>query len=731
MQLKLSERELGRLADRISEDFDGAVADHNRRMERFRRYYQRWRARIDPPAQGEEDRSNFSVPLLQWQVYAKWASDLAALFGDDAEVIARPVGPSDNKTAKKVGMYMTWRVFQSMSLIPKFSPFEFRKTLFGRAHAYCPWVRDTYKVKEKGKVREEVWYEGPGFEACWPDDIIVPAEDADSIQDFSFVIRKYRVTPQQLLDGEREGRYFGIKDSIDQIVSTAQDKRQRDWKGSDPIKSEKDLAEGVTQEGSQATRDSIIVHEWYGRWRLPKGKADARLENMSRRNLDESEIVVRYLPDLKQVVAVQDLMDLYPHMRNRRPFLESNLVKDGSYWSPGFGEMLESIEDEASVNHNLFTEAGQLSVGPVIFYRPGSGFDPEKFRYEPGMAYPCDDPAAIKVVEMNADLQYPVIKEQSIYAMGERLTGQSDQTLGRAIDRPNAPRTARGQIALIEQGNVRASLDTMSLREDMRAMMLHFWLLDSYFSPESVFFRVTEDDAEGIFDVKDGFGEMTPKERGGRYDFDIQLATSVHSREAEKDRVLTLYQLDLTNPLIVTNPKALYVTTAKLHKAMGDEDFASVIPEPPDLDRPKTPKEEWNLCLQGEDFDPNPMDNDEFHLIDHYRRLEKALDDPESDMDAIKRMQHHVLAQQMQKRQKMLMQAMVAQLAEQVSQNPQASAMVSQLAGNPALSPMQEEQEGGGQPGQPGQPQQPGAPGGGMPQPMPSPMTQEPGGAIG
>jgi hypothetical protein len=671
LQLQLRESEMNRLAMRVQEDFNGALLDHKRRMERFRRYYQKFRNRVDPPPLGEENESNFSVPMLQWNVYAKWAQSVGAMFGDDAEIVATAVGPSDQKIVRKVGRYMTWRVFESMNALVPFSLYQFRNILFGRAIAYRPWVRDIYKVRDRpgGATREEVWYDGPGFFPQWPDDILVPAEDVDSIQDFSFVIRKYRVTPQQLLDGEREGRYFGIKENLQSIVSYAMQRRERDYR-SDDIKLEKDESEGITYEGSRAVRDSLIVHEWHGHWRLPKGKRDARVDNLDWRAQDQSDLVVRFLPDMVKVIGVQDLMDLYPRMKARRPFCETSLVKDGSYWSPGFGELLESIEDEASANHNLFTTAGELSVGPVLFFKPGSGYDADRFKYEPGMAYPSEDPAGINALQMKADLQFCLLKDQALGAMAEKVTGNSELNMGRVSDRPNQPRTASGQMALIAQGNVRASLDTTFMREDLRLNVGELWQLDSEFSPESVFFRVTEEDANGLFDTGKGGAHMTAKERGGRYDFDIKFATTVWSREAAKERQLQLFQLDMMNPLIAQNPVAVWNETDKLHRAFGDDNFAETVPKPPNADVSKNPKEEWAEMQQGEDVEPNPMDNDDLHIVDHARRLEQAQEDkPEDrDKDAEMRMKRHILQHQQQKHKKMLMQAMAQKMVETMQQ---------------------------------------------------------------
>jgi len=84
--------------------------------------------------------------------------------------------------------------------------------------------------KKDYQPEEVVDYEGPGFDPQWPDDIIVPVEEVDSIHDFSFVIRRYRVRPDDLLQGEEEGRYQGITENWEQILNLAQKGMQRAWK---------------------------------------------------------------------------------------------------------------------------------------------------------------------------------------------------------------------------------------------------------------------------------------------------------------------------------------------------------------------------------------------------------------------------------------------------------------------------------------------------------------------
>lgn len=683
-QIKLPPAEASRLALRVAEDYRTDIIDHTSRMEKCRRYYQAFRRRVDPPAPGDEQKSNFRVPLTQWQVFIEWAEQMSALFGDDAQIVGKPVGPDDQTQSAKVSTYMTWRMFTSMKITSNLAMFIFRKILFGKSFAYRPWVVKKFDALEGGQVKDQVYYEGPDFVPLWPDDLICPSEDVQTIQEFSHVIRRYRATPDQLLRGDGT-LYQGIRQNFDKIVGAGQ-RQQREVIGEE-VKTENDLDDGVLYTHAQSAGDSLVVHEWHGRWRpLLKGKKDGDLYDFKARSMYEQDLVVRTLPELgDMLIGCQDLLALYPKMQNRRPFSEASSYKIGTYWPPGLGEMLDDIEEEVSSNHNLFTDAQQLSVWPLIFYSPSSGWDPKATKYGPGMAIPTEQPDKVHVVNVRPDLQGCVLKEQGTLAYAERVTGNSDSSLGRSSDRPNAPRTATGQLALIQQGNIRADLDMRFLREDVAAIARDIWELDQQFCDEKVFFRVTGEDADGLFDTIRGGAYMTPDEFGSQYDFDIEFATNVWSRETEKQKALELYQLDLGNPLIVQNPTALWLITNRMHKAMGDADFASIVPQPPEADMPKNPTKEWSMMLQGQELHPNVQDNDDFHLQDHQRRLidyvQSKGKSANYDEGAVKMMIDHIQEHKHQRASKMMQQMMMQQLIRSVT--PQ-------------------QQQGGGFSGQPG-----------------------------
>jgi hypothetical protein len=287
---------------------------------------------------------------------------------------------------------------------------------------------------------------------------------------------------------------------------------------------------------------------------------------------------------------------------------------------------------------------------------------------EPGKAYPTEDPNSVKVITIAPNLQYAIQRQQDILGIAERVTGITDQSMGRAVDRPNAPRTATGQLALIEEGNIRAYLDSTVLREDMEQIVTDFWDLDCDLVPRTepgLFFRVTEEQANGLFDTKQGGSFMTAKEFGGTYDFKLKFATSIYARAAKKQELLQFYGLMMQNPLVMQNPKALWAITNKLAIESGILDFATLVPAPPDMDQPKTPDAEWNLMLEGDNqVHPNPADHDDLHLMQHREQYSDAVKDPDPDKKAIYFLEKHIGETIRQKHEKVLMQALTSQIIQ-------------------------------------------------------------------
>ncbi len=672
-QLTVSERELGRLSDRIYQDFLAARSDHDSRIERFRRYYRMWRGL--PTTKGTRQEGNdLQIPMLKWTLFGGWAKFMSGLLGDDAEIIGKSAAPSSQSDAKKAGLYMSWRFFEYMEAVRALAPFTFRALLFGRSFAEIIYEQEYFWQRDSntGEDTEQLCYDGPRMRALWASQIIVPAQDnVDTVDDFEWVIRRDRITPQQLLDGERRGKFQGITENWDKIAGAASQRQERDYWWDDE-KIDADEAEGVDHVNMLGNRDSLEIWRWYGTWRLPTSARDTRPENIKYREIQPSELLVSYLPRVGIIVGIQDRRDLYPRLKKRLPIVDLATVKEGSYWAPGFGEMCEDLQNESSINHALFRKAGMFSVGPIIFFKPSGGWDPDTFEYTAGMAVPTENPESVKVVTLNANLEYSQQMQEVLKAINELVTGVSDQTLGRASDRPNAPQTASGQAMLLNEGNTRASLDMTMLRSDLDRAVQYVWELDSEYADEKVFFRVTDADAVG-FDTSQGFGTMTAEERMHPYTFGLKFATSVWSREAKKQHMLQIYGLSIQNPIVMQNPRALWVLLNRIWQAFGEDDFRDVVPEPPEPDASKRPQDEWTLMLKGEIVHVTPLDDDGQHLLDHRKRLEQEINEPpeRQDKELIALAGQHIIDHERQIRQKQVLQHLVQQALQAVQPQPQ------------------------------------------------------------
>lgn len=656
-QLKFSDQEDQNLINRITADYNAAITDHDRRMKDFLRFFRMWRGRVAATATDDPAKSNYKAPLTKYQLLTKWAIEMDALFGDDAEIIADPVAPLDERNVIKVGRYMTWRVFKYMKAASEFITFNFYKLLFGRSFAHVPYCYE----EEDG----EPVYDGPKFKTIWPDNFLVPADCAD-IQKCSFVIHRFKASLQDLLMGEESGIYSGVKENFEKLYQATSSSEARDVRA-DRTTQQQDSFEGVNRWNTQGDRTTLNVHAWYGNWRMLKGKQDAGLEDFKARDIEETPVVIYFLPDVNMIIGRQSLKAIYPKMRGKRPFVTASLIKDGSFWSPGMAEMLEDIELELTVNNNLATDAGEKSGGAMWGYKPASGFAPKKFAYEPNMMIPLDDPKN-DLVRFGFDFNptHFQLQEQSKRADAERIFGITDQNTGRSIDRPNAPRTARGQLALIEQGSIRQSLDHTVLRLDFREILFQIWQLDCCFAGPETFFRVTEEDAKGLFETKDGFGAITPEERFGQMDFDIKFATSSHSKEQRKEREATVMQALFSLPIIAQNPAAQWQLADDFLKSYGKPGMGKYMPKPAELNIPLEPKDEWALMEQGEDVHPHPDDDDAMHLAEHQEQLqqEQQADPDKRDPDAMFKLMTHIQETKEQQQQKLVQQQQMQAVQE-------------------------------------------------------------------
>jgi hypothetical protein len=599
----------------------------------MKRYSRLARAASDVHGIPQEERSNFSIPLILWQLLAKLAKELDVLLGEESEISVTPIGESDVKRAKKVKKWMNWRIKVSLKLFKKLYPYLLQKSIMGTSIGFVPWVTRKRQVKkfvpeevpgfeeqivdglpaqvpftrtEVQEVIEEVIdYDGPDLVVEDLEDWVVPATAKD-IDNADHFIRIVRLDIDEILDMSDSGKLDDklIKDNIDNLRRISEHTFQATELNSDVFQEKKEQ-QGVP-EVPQGRETRVTFYNWFGKFRI-----DEKGTNDLERSQD---VVAFYQPELKKVLGVSLLVESFPD--GRRPFIKSDAIMNvNQFWGSGLCELLEPISTEMDALHTLAVSAAEGAVGTVIFASPSAGINWDKIKIEPNTVIFTPNPQDIKVVPLGQINMGPYITlMQELTSFAERLTALNDPQLGRQLSQPNAPRTLGQQQLLQAESNVRLLLDIRLERENLRELLKRIWELDKRFLEKPVFFRVTEEDPGDT---------MTEEDMQGSYDFDIGPLTALSNRQ-QKTR-------ELMQGLALSGQVGIQQVTMALFKRflekIGFPDVAALIPDASEMKQSEDPAKENIRLLQGEDVDPNPQDNHSRHIAVHQDLMDRLQSD--------------------------------------------------------------------------------------------------------
>jgi len=633
IQLKLSDADRERLKTRITDDFQDDSSDFDNRNQAMKRWYRLWRNAMEINGFPDQEKSNFSIPLCLWIIKAILAKELDALLGEESEIVVSPIGKTDITRQEKVKKWMNWRIKNSLKLYRKLYDYLLQKRIFGTTIGYVPWVTKRRTVKKMVAVEqppiptegadpntglptivmkpqppvmeereEEVLdYDGPDLFVENLEDWVFPANAKDLNCDH--FVRILKLTTDEMLDMADEGKLdkkvLDDEENWKKLRHLAETGHpDQNITGTErEITEEKKLQEGLPSV-PQGREEEILVHNWIGRFRF--GVTDKKPEGDKR----TTEIVVFYQPDLHLVLGACRLIDIFPD--GRRPFIVSQATRDvNKIWGIGDCEMLEPINNEMDALHQLAMDAGAGSIGPVVFYEPGSGYNPQSHKIEPWTAVPTANANGVKVVNLGQIQLGPyVLLMNQLLSFAERLSAITDPQLGRQSSQPNAPRTLGQQQILQGESNVNLLLGIRLERESLRDLLNRIWDMDKRWLPKPYFFRVTEEDPGDV---------LTEEDMTGNYDFDIGPVTMVSNRAQRMQESMQLLAI-LQQANI---PPAFIALVRKLAEKLGHPDIAKLLPDMDAMKPPEKPEDENVRMTQGENVSVHPMDNHAEHIAKH------------------------------------------------------------------------------------------------------------------
>ena len=484
----------------------------------------------------------------------------------------------------------------------------------------------------------------PRVEVVEYEDLIVPYRTWD-LQEAERVTHRYWLTLAEFrTQAEKEG--WELSDEDWERIESAS--RTADRHEQDPLdrsmKRQKDAAVGEHPEngggkGSLEDPDApyvdgkIMMYEVYVTEDLNED--------------GEYEEVVHQIPVcLKKVVKSHYLEELFPH--GRRPFPAAHYLRISDRWyARSLGEQLTPINLEVNAIVNMVNEAQELINNPFFFYVPHANtVDPEVLEdIQPGEGVPVSDVNAVFFPKFPQEPLANLSAVDSMLLFADRLT-IAPQAVGSSQVR-NAPRTARGTLALLSESGIKTDIIITGLQKGgWRELFHQIHKLYHAFGDQSKWFHVTGEQHPR---------RITPEEMRGQFDYTFHGNSVNTNREVLRSIAQVRYSTLVANPLYSMDLNALLALTRDFLRHFGEgTDVDKLMPKLPGQGGSHPPMDqrtELQIMAAGRPIEVLPTDDHVRHLdeIEKFQRSPAFEQLPQwaVGMIAAHQQQHMLLLQQM------------------------------------------------------------------------------------
>jgi len=456
-------------------------------------------------------------------------------------------------------------------------------------------------------VKDGVCVENVEFE-----DLIVPFR-TENLQTAPRVTRQHWMSLKEIRDAMDSGKWQMSEDDYKRLEAVVRgEKRLQEDEENQTLKAQKDgvtgesgrdqSAGGSVSETQPFVGDKLLIWEVYC-------SDDITGEN-------ESEVVYQIPYSLRKIVHSEYLEERWPHQR--RPFADFHYLRISDRWySISMAELLAPIHVEVNAIVNLVNEAQELLNRPWFGYVPSAlQTDPEVLsNLEPGQGIPIADPNGLVFPKFPQQPLANLSAMDSLLLFADRLT-VSPQAAGSNQTR-NAPRTARGTLALLSEAGIKTDLFiTGAQRGGWREVCHQIHGLEAFFGDEEKFYYVTgEHRAQKI----------TQKELAGRFMYTFSGNSVNTNREVMRNIAQVRFATLAPDPLMMQDLQARQELIKDFLSHFGEGvDTEKITPRVPGQSGQRSPlpaKTGVTMMKQGQKLDAHPMENHEEYIahIDQLR----------------------------------------------------------------------------------------------------------------
>lgn len=493
-----------------------------------------------------------------------------------------------------------------------------------RLSAEVEFVRSEFVDEITARVRRRIIeYDAPRVEVVEYEDLIVPFRALD-VQTASRVTQQFWLTQRDIEERVASGEWQLTEEDL-QILRAHGTVRQEELPNNRDLATQKDRVLGETNveqreekidrpDGLSPYNDNkILCFEVYTRDHVPGEDAP-------------TEVIYHIPYALEKIASVNYLDEIFPH--GRRPYAGIKYRPISGRWDAvGLGEDLAAISIEVDTIINHINNSQELINNPFFFYVPAAmAVTPEVLNgIAPGQGIPIGDVNGVLFPRFAAEPLANLSALDSLLLFADRVTA-SPMNAGTPQVR-NAPRTARGTMALISEGNVK--LDVLIVRWQLTGWMelieQTFGLYQKKMSDEKWYYA-TGSEQKAIA------RRMTPQQIRGRYMFKFGGNSVNTNREILRSLAQVRYATVMSHPDYATDPQVRRNALQDFLRHFGEgTDTSRLMPAMPGqgaYTHPPMPQDQENQALAlGIMVEVLPTDNHQ----DHLRIMEQWTKSPQFD----------------------------------------------------------------------------------------------------
>lgn len=458
--------------------------------------------------------------------------------------------------------------------------------------------------------RRVLAYDAPAVEVVEYEDLIVPFRAID-LQSASRVSQQFWLTMDEV-----ERRVFaGEWDLTNEDLETLRSRRtvrREELPDNKELAAQKDRVTGSSgadqreetidlPEANAAYNDNrILCFEVYTKDSVPG-------------SFEPTEVIYQIPYALQKIASAQYLDEEFPH--GRRPYASLKYQPISGRWDAiGLGENLAAIAIEVDTIINHINNSQELINNPFFFYTPAAvTFSSEGVKgIRPGQGIPVNDVSGILFPKFQQEPLANLSALDSLLLFADRVT-MSPMNMGSPQVR-NAPRTARGTLAMLSEGNVKTDvLITRWQKTGWAEMVQQIFGLYQKRMPDEKWYYVTGSNQKPVPK------RTTPGQIRGRMQFKFGGNSVNTNREVLRSIAQVRYNTVMTHPDYQTDPQVRRNALEDFLRNFGEgTDISRLMPAMPGQGAythpPMDQTQENQALAMGIMVDVLPMDNHTDHL---------------------------------------------------------------------------------------------------------------------